>query len=157
MCTEIKLNAGQDNKKTESVPVKKHSHILRTLRLRKNWISGLYWSSSQDYDPLVIHTTNQFIEEITELRGNCCVHRSYMVRSSEAFPGPSVKYSSCKKSPADASEASCMNIGLKDQWTLNSSHTKRISIFLGLKMSIVLLKQRTATKMKDLLKSFAGL
>lgn len=35
------------------------------------------------------------------------MHGSYMVRSSEAFPGPSFKYSSSKKSSADASEASC--------------------------------------------------
>ena len=81
----------------------------------------------------------------------------YMVRSSEAFPGPSAKYSSCRKSPADASELRESGPGLKDQRTFNSSQAKLTSIFLGLSLSVVLLKQRTANKMKDVLKCFAGL
>lgn len=42
--------------------------------------------------------------------------------------------------------------GLKDRGTLSSSNTKLISIFLGLSVSVVLLEQRIANKIKDLLK-----
>lgn len=135
------------------------SSKLRDLRLHENLKLGLYWSSSWDFDLLVIDTTNQFRGETTELRGNCCVHRSHVIRSSEAFPGPSVKYSSGKKSPADVTEATCMSKALtKGSIDIKFQSYKAYKyISWCMYMSVVLLKQRIANKMKDWLKCFPGL
>lgn len=70
------------------------------------------------------------------------MHRSYVVRSSEALPGTSVKYSSGKKSPADVTEATCMNKALTegsiDIKFQSYKAYKYISWFMY--MSVVLLK-----------------